>query len=44
MYLMYHLEYTKGGCTFHRLGLLACSDSKLTSETVNIFKHFGMTP
>jgi hypothetical protein len=25
--------------TFHRLGPLACSDSELTSETVNPFRH-----
>jgi hypothetical protein len=30
--------------SFHGLGSLACSDSELTSETVNPFRHFARTP
>jgi hypothetical protein len=33
-----------GGGTFHRLGQLACSNSVLTSEIVNILRHSGRTP
>jgi len=31
-------------CTFHELCPLACSDSELTSETMNPFRHFGRIP
>jgi len=30
--------------TFHGLGPAACSESELTSETMNSFRHFGRTP
>jgi hypothetical protein len=30
-------------CSFHELSPLTCSDSELTSETVNHFRHFGRT-
>jgi len=29
---------------FHRLGLVDCSDSELTSKTLNTFKYYGRTP
>jgi hypothetical protein len=29
---------------FHRLGLLACSDSEIISETSNTFRHLYRTP
>jgi hypothetical protein len=31
-------------CQFHILALLARSDSKLTSETMNPYRHFSRTP
>jgi hypothetical protein len=31
-------------CTFHGLGPLTCSNSELTSVTINQFRHIGMTP
>jgi hypothetical protein len=30
--------------TYHKLDPLTCSQSELTSETVNPFRHFGRTP
>jgi len=29
---------------FHGLGRLACLHSELTSETMNLFRHYGRTP
>jgi hypothetical protein len=29
-------------CAFHGLCPLACSDSEITSETMNPFRHFGI--
>jgi hypothetical protein len=31
-------------CSFDGLGPLVCSNSELTSETMNSFRHFGRTP
>jgi len=31
-------------CTFHALGPVVCSESELTSESMNPFRHFGRTP
>jgi hypothetical protein len=31
-------------CTVHGLGPPTCSDSELTCETVNPFRHFGRSP
>jgi hypothetical protein len=31
-------------CTFHGLGPVACSNSELTSETMNPLRHFGRIP